>query len=49
MVKIEYTDITHDEFTAKLAGFENNLSDMFGKSKELENEIMNNLKDLGYE
>ena len=48
-VKIEYTDITHDEFTAKLAGYENNLTDMFGKSKDLETAIMNNLKGLGYE
>jgi type I restriction enzyme M protein len=48
-VKIEYTDITHDEFTAKLNGFETNLSDMFSKSKDLEKEIMNNLKGLGYE
>jgi type I restriction enzyme M protein len=48
-VKIEYTDITHDEFKAKLKGFESNLADMFGTSKDLEKEIMNNLKGLGYE
>jgi len=48
-VKIEYVDITHEEFEAKLKGFENNLSDMFSQSKELEKEIMNNLKGLGYE
>ncbi len=48
-VKIEYTDITHDEFTVKLNSFESNLADMFGKSKVLEKEIINNLKGLGYE
>jgi type I restriction enzyme M protein len=48
-VKIEYTDITPAEFESKLNGFETNLSDMFGKSKGLENEILNNLKGLEYE
>lgn len=48
-VKIEYTDITHNEFETKLKGFDSNLSDMFGKSKDLEKEILNNLKGLKYE
>lgn len=48
-VKIEYVDITHDEFESKLKGFETNLNGMFGKSKELEDEILSNLKGLGYE
>lgn len=48
-VKIEYLDISHEEFEARLKGFESNLSDMFSKSKNLEGEILNNLKWLGYE
>lgn len=47
-VKIEYTDITSDEFETKLREFESNLTDMFGQSKELEIEILNNMKGLGY-
>jgi type I restriction enzyme M protein len=48
-VKIEYVDITHDEFTAKMKGFEDNLSTLFSESKTLESEIMSNLKTLNYE
>lgn len=48
-VKIEYTDITHDEFEAKLKGFEENLSSLFEASKVLEKEIKQNLKTLNYE
>jgi type I restriction enzyme M protein len=48
-VKIEYSDITHEEFEAKLLGFEDNLTAMFAQSKDLEKEIQNNLKGLGYD
>jgi len=48
-VKIEYVDITHKEFEAKMKGFEDNLNKLFAESKELESEIQNNLKGLGYE
>lgn len=48
-VKIEYVDITHDEFEAKMKGFEDNLSNLFAEGKTLETEIQNNLKGLGYE
>lgn len=48
-VKIEYVDITHDEFTAKMQGFEENLNAMFAESKTLENEINQNFKRLKYE
>ncbi|MCD4772584.1 MAG: type I restriction-modification system subunit M [Bacteroidales bacterium] len=48
-VKIEYIDITHDEFEAKMKGFENNLSNLFAEGKTLETEIQNNLKGLSYE
>ncbi|MBE7661007.1 class I SAM-dependent DNA methyltransferase [Tenacibaculum finnmarkense] len=48
-VKIEYTDITSDEFTAKMKGFEDNLESLFTASKGLEKEIQHNLKGLKYE
>lgn len=48
-VKIEYVDITPEEFQAKLKGFEENLSQLFAESKDLEKEIANNLKGLKYE
>jgi type I restriction enzyme M protein len=48
-VKIDYVDISHEEFTSKLKGFEDNLKNLFAESKELEKEIENNLKGLKYE
>lgn len=48
-VKIDYVDITHDEFRAKMKSFEMNLTSMFGESKILEKEIQNNLKGLKYD
>ena len=48
-VKIEYVDITKDEFDAKMKGFSDNLENMFGESKELENEIKKQLSGLVYE
>ncbi|MCD8417849.1 SAM-dependent DNA methyltransferase [Tenacibaculum finnmarkense genomovar finnmarkense] len=48
-VKIEYTDISADEFTAKMKGFEDNLESLFSESKGLEKEIQHNLKGLKYE
>ena len=48
-VKIEYVDITAEEFAAKMKGFEDNLNQLFAEGRELEMEIQNNLKGLGYE
>lgn len=48
-VKIEYVDITAEEFTTKMNTFENNLESLFAESKSLEKEIQNNLKGLKYE
>jgi type I restriction enzyme M protein len=48
-VKIEYVDITADEFTAKMKGFEENLNKLFADSRTLETEIQNNLKNLSYD
>ncbi len=48
-VKIEYIDITAEEFEAKMKSFEENLSNLFEESKKLETEIQNNFKRLRYE
>jgi type I restriction enzyme M protein len=48
-VKIEYVDITHEEFNTKLQQFETNLNDLFKESKTLEQGIQDNLKALRYE
>lgn len=48
-VKIEYVDITHDEFEAKMNGYKSNLSKLFAESAELEKEIQKQLEGLGYE
>jgi len=45
-VKIEYEDITHDEFTTKMRDFENNLESLFIESKNLEKKIKENLKSI---
>lgn len=48
-VKIEYTDITPEEFTTKMDGFKNNLDALFAESKTLEIEIKKQLEGLRYE
>ncbi len=48
-VKIEYTDITPEEFTAKMAGFTNNLDALFKESARLETDIKTQLAGLTYE
>lgn len=48
-VKIEYSDITAEEFESKMKSFEENLTQLFADSKTLETEIQNNLKGLRYE
>lgn len=48
-VKIEYIEITAEEFEAKIKGFEENLNNLFSQSRTLETEIQNNLKGLRYE
>ncbi|OQX75587.1 MAG: SAM-dependent methyltransferase [Bacteroidetes bacterium 4484_249] len=48
-VKIEYIDITAEEFEVKMKGFEENLSKLFAEGKKLEQTIMQNLKNLNYE
>ncbi len=48
-VKIEYIDISADEFTSKMNSFENNLESLFSESKILEKEISKGIKSLSYE
>lgn len=48
-VKIEYTDITHEEFEAKMNSFKSNLDRLFAESKTLEKDIQKQLEGLKYE
>jgi len=48
-IKIEYVDITADEFAAKMKSFESDLESLFAESKSLEKEINENFKRLRYE
>ena len=47
-VKIEYTDITEEEFNQKMNGFTENLNELFSQSKTLEQQIQENLKNINY-
>ncbi len=47
-VKIEYTDITPQEFELNMAGYRKNLERLFGESKDLEKEIKKQLAGLKY-
>ncbi len=48
-IKIEYTDITAEEFELKLNDFKSNLAGMFTESKELENQITESLTELEFD
>jgi type I restriction enzyme M protein len=48
-VKIEYVDISQEEFEDKIKIFESTLAGLFKDSKLLESEIKNNLQGLYYE
>ncbi len=48
-IKIEYTDISKEEFADKMKNYEKNLSDYFKESRKLENQIFSQLKDLKYD
>ncbi len=45
-VKIEYTDITPEEFAQKMDGFKQNLEQLFEQSRVLEKEIQKQLAEL---
>jgi type I restriction enzyme M protein len=48
-VKIEYVDITPEQFAEKMQAFNNNLDSFFNQSRELEAEIKKQLAGLKYE
>lgn len=48
-VKIEYVDITPEQFAEKMQGFASNLDNLFSRSRELEAEIKKQLTGLKYE
>lgn len=48
-IKIEYTDISTEEFANKMQNYEKNLSDYFKENRQLEDQIFTQLKGLKYE
>ncbi len=48
-VKIEYTDMTPEQFAAKMKGFTENLETLFSQSRNLEAEIKKQMAGLKYE
>ncbi|EIN5702394.1 TPA: SAM-dependent DNA methyltransferase [Escherichia coli] len=48
-VKIEYTDMTPEQFAAKMKGFTENLNNLFEQSRELEVQIKIQMADIKYE
>jgi type I restriction enzyme M protein len=47
-IKIDYVDITEDEFNSRMAEYKSNLSDMFAESHRLEAEIMRQMDNLKF-
>jgi type I restriction enzyme M protein len=47
-IKIEYVDITEEEFNNRMAQHQQNLQQMFEESHNLENDIMEQLKKLKF-
>lgn len=47
-VKIEYTDMTPEQFAAKMKGFTENLNNLFEQSRELEVQIKMQMADIKY-
>lgn len=48
-IKIEYVDITEEEFNKRMATHQQNLQEMFSESHELEKEIMSQLQKLKFQ
>ena len=48
-VKIEYVELTEEEFNNKMREFTNNLNQYFAEGKQLEDEIKQGLEELKYE
>ena len=47
-IKIEYVDITEEEFNRRMADYESKLTEMFAESHRLETEILTQLKSLKF-
>lgn len=47
-IKIDYVDITADEFNQRMAGYKSKLTEMFNESHRLEAEIMKQLDSLNF-
>lgn len=47
-IKIDYVDITEEEFKARIASFRQTLTEQFAESHRLENEIMHQLDSLKF-
>ena len=45
-LKIEYVEMTSEEFTAKMATYQENLSDLFAESERIESDIMAQIGEL---
>ena len=48
-IKIEHIDITPEEFAAKMDAYKKSLAEKFSKGRALEDEILKQLGQLGYE
>lgn len=48
-VKIEYVELTQDEFEEKMQGYKDRLNELFEKNTKLENDIKEQMKNLKYE
>lgn len=48
-IKIEYVDITQEEFAEELGGHQNRLQELFFQGEKLQGEILENLKELSFE
>ena len=47
-IKIDYVDITEEEFDRRMANYKSKLTEMFAESHRLEDEIMNQLNRLKF-
>ena len=47
-IKIEYVDISQEDFTSKINDYKNNLSELLKDGESLTNEIKSNLENLSY-
>ena len=47
-VKIEYVEITGEEFAQKMQNFESNLSQLFAEGNDLDKKILENLKTFNF-